>query len=195
MLSFQLSHFTSQTVPECSDFTVYFSACANLFSPMVFIFKFYYDYIITTTLKIIKLLTLYFSFPLLFITGYCIWLPILYSRTLFIIHPIGNSLHLLIPNSQCVSSFPLGNHSLFYMSVNLQTPSFFRTVLGSQLNWVESSNSFLLSITPTRVVCLFQMMTPHSDIYYHSKCVLYAKAHLWGLCCQLWQMCIISSLL
>ena len=72
MLPFQLSHFTSQTVPECSDFTVYFFAWENLFSPMVFIFKFYYYYIITTTLKIIWLLKLYFSFLLLFITGYCI---------------------------------------------------------------------------------------------------------------------------
>ena len=43
-----------------------------------------------------------YSFSLWLITGYWILFPVLYSRTLFI-HPIYNSLHLLIPNSL---SFP-----------------------------------------------------------------------------------------
>ena len=37
-------------------------------------------------------------FPLWFITGYWIEFPVLYSRTSLFIHPICNSLHLLIPN-------------------------------------------------------------------------------------------------
>ena len=40
-----------------------------------------------------------YSFPCWFITGYWIWFPVLYSRTLLFIHPIYNSLHLLIPIS------------------------------------------------------------------------------------------------
>ena len=44
-----------------------------------------------------------YSFPLWFITGYWIQFPVLYSRTLLFTHPIYNSLHLLITNSQ---SFP-----------------------------------------------------------------------------------------
>ena len=45
-----------------------------------------------------------FSFPLWFITGYWIWFFILYTKTLLFIHPIYNSLHLLIPNSQTIPS-------------------------------------------------------------------------------------------
>ena len=44
------------------------------------------------------------SFPLWFITGFWIRFPALYSRTLLFIHPVYNSLHLLIPDSQY---FPL----------------------------------------------------------------------------------------
>ena len=43
-----------------------------------------------------------YSFPLWFITGYWIWFPVLYSRTLSLSHPLCNSLHLLIPNSQSI---------------------------------------------------------------------------------------------
>ena len=55
-----------------------------------------------------------YSFPLWFITGYWIWFLELYSRTLWFIHSLYTSLHLLIPSSQ--SNFlptpptPLGNH-------------------------------------------------------------------------------------
>ena len=56
-----------------------------------------------------------YSFPLWFITGYRIWFPRLYSRTLFFIHSICKSLHLLTPNSQSILP-PLSNlksvHSL-----------------------------------------------------------------------------------
>ena len=45
-----------------------------------------------------------YSFPLWFITVYWIQFPVLYNRTLLLIHPICNSLHVLIPNSY---SFPL----------------------------------------------------------------------------------------
>ena len=42
----------------------------------------------------------------------------LYSRALFLIHSVFNSLHLLIPNSQ--SSLPLGNHkSVLYETIML----------------------------------------------------------------------------
>ena len=40
--------------------------------------------------------TFSYSFPLWFVTGYWIWFPVLYSKTLFI-HPVYNSLYLLIP--------------------------------------------------------------------------------------------------
>ena len=40
--------------------------------------------------------SLFLSFPLWFITRYWIEFPVLYSRTLLFIHPIYNSLHLLI---------------------------------------------------------------------------------------------------
>ena len=42
-----------------------------------------------------------YYFPLWLITGYWIWLPVLRSRTLLLIHKY-NSLHLLIPNSQFI---------------------------------------------------------------------------------------------
>ena len=45
-----------------------------------------------------------YSFPLWFITGHWIQLPVLYSRTFVSIHPLFTSVHLLIPNSW---SFPL----------------------------------------------------------------------------------------
>ena len=47
-----------------------------------------------------------YSFPLWFITGYRIWLPGLYNRTLLFIHSIYNSLHLLIANSQSIPPPP-----------------------------------------------------------------------------------------
>ena len=40
-----------------------------------------------------------YSFPLWFIPGYWILFPVVYLRTLSLIHPLYNSLHLLIPNS------------------------------------------------------------------------------------------------
>ena len=42
-----------------------------------------------------------YSFPLWFITGYWVYFPVLYSRTLFICS-LRNSLHLLIPDSQSI---------------------------------------------------------------------------------------------
>jgi len=48
---------------------------------------------------IILLFVLYFSYPLWFITGYWIYFPVLYSRTLLFIHSIYNSLYLLTPKS------------------------------------------------------------------------------------------------
>ena len=50
-----------------------------------------------------KWFTYTYSFPLWFITGYWIELPVLYSRILLFIHPIYNSLQLLTPNSQSFS--------------------------------------------------------------------------------------------
>ena len=41
-----------------------------------------------------------YSFPWWLITQYWIESPVLYSRTLLFIHPVWNSLHLLIPTSQ-----------------------------------------------------------------------------------------------
>ena len=47
--------------------------------------------------------SLSYSFPLWFVTGYWLSFPVLYSRTLLFMHPLCNSLPLLIPNSH---SFP-----------------------------------------------------------------------------------------
>ena len=63
-----------------------------------------------------------YSFPLYFISGYWIQFPVLYNRTLWFIHPICNSLHLLIPNFQ--SKLPhspslLASTNLFSVSVSL----------------------------------------------------------------------------
>ena len=55
-----------------------------------------------------------YSFPLWFITGYWIYFPVLYSRTLLFIHPIYNSLQLLTANSHYIPPplrLPLGNHT------------------------------------------------------------------------------------
>ena len=49
------------------------------------------------------------------ITGYWIWFPVLYSRTLLCIHPIYKSLHLPTPNSQSIpppSPFSLATTNL-----------------------------------------------------------------------------------
>ena len=46
------------------------------------------------------------SFLLLFITGYWISFPVLYSRTSLFTHLIYNGLHLLIPNSHTISPQP-----------------------------------------------------------------------------------------
>ena len=62
-----------------------------------------------------------FSFPLNFIIWYWMWFPVLYSRTLLFIHPIYNSLHLLIPNSQSILPslpLPLAATNLFSVSVS-----------------------------------------------------------------------------
>ena len=64
-----------------------------------------------------------YSFQLWFVMAYWVWFPVLYSRTLLLIHSICNSLHLLIPNSKSIPpvspSSPLATTSLFSMSVNL----------------------------------------------------------------------------
>ena len=63
-----------------------------------------------------------YSFLLRFITGYWLYLPVQYSRTLLFIHPVLDSLCLWIPNSW---SFHLHLSSLsvtanpFFMSVSL----------------------------------------------------------------------------
>ena len=56
-----------------------------------------------------------YSFPWWFITGYWIYFPVLYGRTLLLIHPKCSSLHLLTPNSQ---SFLLHPHPLATTSLS-----------------------------------------------------------------------------
>ena len=55
-----------------------------------------------------------YPFPLQFITGCGIWFPMLYSRSLLLVHLLCNCLHLLILNSQspspCIHPRPAGNH-------------------------------------------------------------------------------------
>jgi len=53
------------------------------------------------------------SFPLWFITGYWIYFPVLYSRTLLFIHPIYNSLHLLIQTPNPFFPHPSATTGLF----------------------------------------------------------------------------------
>ena len=43
-----------------------------------------------------------YSFPLWFITGYRIWSPVLYSRTLLLFHSMYSRLHMPTPNSQSI---------------------------------------------------------------------------------------------
>ena len=54
-----------------------------------------------------------YSCPLWFITGYWIYFPVLYSRTLLFIHSIYKSLHLLTPISHSIPPPTplLGNHN------------------------------------------------------------------------------------
>ena len=54
-------------------------------------------------LSYMHILSLY-SFPSWFIPGYWVELPVLYSRTLLILHSISNSLHLLISHFQSILS-------------------------------------------------------------------------------------------
>ena len=60
-----------------------------------------------------------YSFPLGFITGYWISVPLLFSRTWLFIHPVYSSWHLLIPHSHSIPPplfVPLANHtSLLYV--------------------------------------------------------------------------------
>ena len=55
----------------------------------------------------------HFLFQYFNIIGYWTLFPVLYRRTLWFIHPLYASLHLLISNSQCFPAphpLPLGNH-------------------------------------------------------------------------------------
>ena len=64
---------------------------------------------------------LFVFFSIIVHLGYWMYFHVLYSRTLFI-HPVYNSLHLLIPNSQSIPPSPLpvlATTSLFSMSVTL----------------------------------------------------------------------------
>ena len=73
--------------------------------------------------SVIHIYSFLYSFPLWFIIGYyCIWFPVLYSRTLLFIHSIYTTLHLLIPNSQSIPTpplLPLGNHKSVFYSVTV----------------------------------------------------------------------------
>ena len=63
-----------------------------------------------------------YSFPLCFIIGYCIWVSLLYSKTLLFIHSIYKSLYLLTPTSHSIPPLtlsPLATTSLFSMSMTL----------------------------------------------------------------------------
>ena len=72
-----------------------------------------------------KMIQLYMSYTLFFIFFsimiYRMKFLVLHSRTLLFVHPIYNSLHLLIPNYQFIPPPPLslGNHKFVSVSVSL----------------------------------------------------------------------------
>ena len=90
-----------------------------------------------------------YSFPLSFITGYCIEFHVL-NRTLLFIHPICKSLYLLVPNFQSFplpSHLPLGNHKsnlYIYKSVLFHRYVHWCHILDSTYKWYHMA--FILLI-------------------------------------------------
>jgi len=85
----------------------------------------------------------FYSFLLWFITGYWIQFPVLYSRGLFI-HPIYNSLHLLIPNSQAQPSID-GVHYLFHQNIHSSRAGLISAIFSFQKTawdkvWISPTN-------------------------------------------------------
>ena len=84
-----------------------------------------------------------YSFLLWFIMGYWIQFPVLYSRGLFI-HPIYNSLHLLIPNSQTQPSID-GVHYLFHQNIHSTRAGLISAIVSFQKTawdkvWISPTN-------------------------------------------------------
>ena len=119
LLSFKVSWFFKKWWPGPASSNCYHWLSAtnllllySLFDPFhLFIFKnlFYWSIVYLqcvnfccTAKWVIHIYAFSYSFPLWFLTGYWIQVPVLYSRTLLFIHPIHNSLHLLTPNSQSI---------------------------------------------------------------------------------------------
>ena len=85
----------------------------------------------------------FYSFPLWFITGYWIQFPMLYSRALFI-HPIYNSLPLLIPNSQTQPSID-GVRYLFHQNIHSTRAGLISVIVSLQKTawdkvWISPTN-------------------------------------------------------
>ena len=111
-----------------------------------------------------------YSFPLWFITGSWILFLVLRSKTFLFIHPIYNSLHLLIPNTESVlpaPSFPLGTTicSLclcicFCFCRYIPSGSYFRFHILSDIIWHLSFSFWLTSLSISVIIALF-----HSFLY------------------------------
>ena len=84
-----------------------------------------------------------YPFPLCFITGYWIWFPVLYSRTL-VVHPFCR-LYLLIPNSHCPFPTLLGNYRSVFC-VRITTLSWLMQLYDTTWSYqVHESSNFVLS--------------------------------------------------
>ena len=86
-------------------------------------------------------------FPLWSITGYWIEFPVLYSRTSLFIHPICNSLHLLIPNLEGSVLYNIINIYCCRPSVVLNLVKYFifvymKHVLFFPGKWFESQPTY-----------------------------------------------------
>ena len=90
-----LNHWTTREVPVCFCLfnwsIVDLQCCVNFYCTAK-----WFSYVHSFS----------YAFPSWFITDYWIQFPVLCSRTLWFIHSIYNSLHLLIPDSQSFSPTP-----------------------------------------------------------------------------------------
>ena len=82
----------------------------------------------------------------------------LYNGTLLLIHPIYNSFHLLIPNSQSIPPPPLGNHkSLLYV---YESKNFYF----EYKNWLSISNVYVLVNLITLIMLLNLNLSEYVEI-------------------------------